>query len=203
MLLVSAAASAGWAQDAGEGLGDIAGVQGVRGTVTRVAKGDVFVKTPGGALYKIETGANTRFVKDAQPIDDRTVRVGDMVIAGGELDDKAHALGAIFVAVIDPQQLAEFDRRRAEFGKTWLAGEITGIRGTRLEVKRPDNVVTTLSVDENTSFRKKHESVTLRDLKVGDGLTAKGAVHDGVFAGTLITVVDAEEIRAWAKLRGQ
>ncbi len=191
------------AQGGGEGLGDIAGMEGVRGTVIRVAKGDVFVKTPAGVAYRIETGPNTRFVKDAQPMDDRSVHPGDMVIAGGELDEKAHSLGAIFVAVVDPQQLAEFDRRRTEFGKTWLAGEITEIRGTHLTVKRPDDVMTIVSVDENTSFRKQHESVTLRDLKVGDGMTARGALRDGAFAGTLVTVVDAEEIRAWAKLRRQ
>ena len=191
------------AQAGGEGLGDIAGIEGVRGTVTKVAKGDVFVKTPAGAAYRIETGPNTRFVKDAQPMDDRAVHPGDIVIAGGELDEKAHTLGAIFVAVVDPQQLADFDRRRTEFGKTWLAGEITDIRGTHLTVKRPDDVMTIVSVDENTSFRKQHESVTLRDLKVGDGMTARGALHDGAFAGTLVTVVDAEEIRAWAKLRRQ
>jgi hypothetical protein len=191
------------AQAGGEGLGDIAGIEGVRGTVTKVAKGDVFVKTPAGAAYRIETGPNTRFVKDAQPMDDRAVHPGDIVIAGGELDEKAHTLGAIFVAVVDPQQLADFDRRRSEFGKTWLAGEITDIRGTHLTVKRPDDVMTIVSVDENTSFRKQHESVTLRDLKVGDGMTARGALHDGAFAGTLVTVVDAEEIRAWAKLRRQ
>ena len=72
-----------------------------------------------------------------------------------------------------------------------------------MTVKRPDDVLTVVSVDENTSFRKNHESVTLRDLKVGDGMTARGAERDGAFAGTLVTVVDAEEIRAWAKLRGR
>jgi hypothetical protein len=58
-----------------------------------------------------------------------------------------------------------------------------------------------VTVDENTSFRKRHESITLGDIQVGDGLTAKGAMGKSTFAGSLLTVVDAREISQWARLR--
>ena len=61
--------------------------------------------------------------------------------------------------------------------------------------------MTTVTVDDTTSFRKRHESITLGDIQVGDGLTARGTMTKGTFAGSLLTVVDAREIREWARLR--
>ncbi len=180
---------------------EIAGLEAIRGSVVRVAGDNYFVKTPGGLVYKVATSPNTHFVHGDQPASSGEIHAGDTVLAGGELDDKQHVLGAIFLASVDAKQLEEFDRRRAEFGKTWLAGTVVAIRGTELMVKRPDQVTTTVTVDENTSFRKHHESITLGDISVGDGLTAKGSMNKGTFAGTLLTVVDPREISEWGKLR--
>jgi hypothetical protein len=184
-----------------DGPEDIAGLQAIRGSVVKVAGQVYFVKTPQGAIYKVATSVNTRFVRGEQGSSAAGIHPGDLVLAGGELDEKQHTLGAIFVAAVDAQQLEEFDRRRTEFGKTWLAGTIVGIAGTRITVKRPDDVVTVVTVDENTSFRRRHESITLGDIQVGDGLTARGEMNKGAFAGTLLTVVDAGEIREWSRLR--
>ena len=185
-------------QDAPE---EIAGLQAIRGSIVKVAGDTYLVKTPGGTLYKVATGVNTHFVRGEQEASSSAIHTGDTVLAGGELDEKQHTLGAVFLAAVDPQQLQEFDRRRVEFGKTWLAGTIVSKQGTQLEVKRPDDIVTTVTVDENTSFRKRHESITLGDIQVGDGLTARGTMNKGTFTGSLLTVVDAREIREWAKLR--
>jgi hypothetical protein len=126
------------------------------------------------------------------------------VLAGGDLDEKQHLLGAIFVAVVDANELAELDDRRAQWGKTWIAGTITAKDGTVLTIKRPDGVVDRVSVDENTSFRKRHQSVIYPDLQVGDGMTATGgqsAKH--VFQAKVITVVDAAMIREWSRVKDQ
>ena len=191
-------AEPGGAQDSPD---DIAGLQALRGSVIKVTGDTYLIKTPQGGLYKIATGVNTHFVRGEEVASAGSIHAGDTVLAGGELDEKQHTLGAIFLAAVDAKQLEEFDRRRAEFGKTWLAGTIVSIRGTQLMVKRPDDVTTTVTVDENTSFRKRHESITLGDIQVGDGLTARGAMSKGVFAGNLVTVVDAREIQEWARLR--
>jgi hypothetical protein len=180
---------------------DIAGLQAIRGTVVKDSGGTFTVKTAGGALYKVATGANTHFVAGGQSSNAAAIRVGVTVLAGGEMDEKQHTLGAVFLAAVDAEQLAEFDRRRTEFGKTWLAGTVIAKHGTQLVVKRPDDVTTTVNVDENTSFRKQHESITLGDIQVGDGLTARGTMSKDLFAGTLLTVVDAGEIREWSRLR--
>jgi len=185
-------------QDAPE---DIAGLQAIRGSVVKVAGDTYFIRTPGGSVYKVATSPNTHFVHGDQEASASSIRAGDSVLAGGELDEKQHVLGAIFLAAVDAKQLEEFDRRRAEFGKTWLAGTVVAIHGTQLVIKRPDDVTTTITVDENTSFRKQHESITLGDIAPGDGLTARGQMGKSAFAGTLLTVVDARESSKWAKLR--
>ncbi len=186
---------------------DIAGLQAIRGVVTRTAGSSVFVKGQDGTVYEVETGANTHFVKNGAQTPADQAHSGDTVLAGGELDAKKHSLGAIFVAVVDAQELAELDQRRGQWGKTWLAGTITAKNGTELVIKRPDGVVNTVSVDEDTSFRKRHQSITLPDIQVGDGMTATGApggtAGNGVFVAKVLTVVDAADIREWSRLTGQ
>lgn len=182
---------------------DIAGLQAIRGTVDRVAGSSVFVKSVSGTVYEVETGANTHFVKDAEPARPGSAKPGDTVLAGGELDQKKHTLGAVFLAVVDAQALQELDQRRTQWGKTWLAGTVTAKKGTELVIQRPDGVVNTVAVDEDTSFRKRHQSITLPDIQVGDGMTASGAQAKGVFTAKVLTVVDAAEIREWQRLSEQ
>ncbi len=182
---------------------DIAGLQAIRGTVARTAGSSVYVKLRDGTVYQVETGANTHFVKNGQGAPPNVAHPGDTVLAGGELDSKQHTLGAVFVAVVDAAELAELDNRRAQWGKTWLAGTVTAKRGTELVVKRPDGVTDTVTVDEDTSFRKRHQSITLPDVQVGDGMTATGVQGRSGFTAKVLTVVDAAEIREWSRLKDQ
>ena len=181
---------------------DIAGLQAIRGTVARVAGGAVFVKVHDGTLYQVETGANTHFVRNGAA-STGAPRAGETVLAGGELDAKKHTLGAVFVAVVDAEEMAQLDQRRAEWGKTWLAGTITAKRGTELTVQRPDGVTNTVTVDEDTSFRKRHQSITLPDVQVGDGMTVTGTQAKNIFMAKVLTVVDAAQIREWSRLKDQ
>ncbi len=180
---------------------DIAGLQAIRGTVARTSGSSVFVKVHDGTVYEVQTGANTHFVKNAEAARAGAAHPGDTVLAGGELDAKKHTLGAVFVAVVDAAELAELDQKRTQWGKTWMAGTITEKRGTALVVKRPDGVVNTVTVDEDTSFRKRHQSITLPDIQVGDGMTASGVQANGAFVAKVFTVVDAAEIREWSRLK--
>ena len=109
--------------------------------MTRTTGSSVYVKVHDGAVYQVETGPNTHFVKGGAASPANGAHAGDMVLAGGELDSKKHTLGAVFVAVVDAEEIAELDRRRGQWGKTWLAGTITAKQGTVLTVKRPDGTV--------------------------------------------------------------
>jgi hypothetical protein len=70
---------------------------------------------------------------------------------------------------------------REGLGKRFIMGEIKSINGTQIEIARPDGVTQTISVDENTSFKKDSESITLADLKPGDRVFGRGELKNDVF----------------------
>jgi len=168
-----------------QGMGGAFSEHSVRGTVTAVTGDNITVKTETGDVYKVETGPNTRFRKQREQIKISDIHVGDMVGAAGDKDEKAKTLGALMVMVIDKEQ---YEKARADFGKTWTAGTIQSIDETKITVKRPDNVVQTIVVDENTSFRKRRDSITLADIKVGDNVSAQGSLQNGNFLATVLAV---------------
>ncbi|MBB6147047.1 hypothetical protein HNQ77_005032 [Silvibacterium bohemicum] len=175
----------GGRQGGGQSMAGAFTEHGVQGTVTAISGSDITVKTEDGASYKIETGANTHFRKQRDPIKLADIHVGDMVGAFGDKDDKAKTVGAVAVMVFDKEQ---YEKARAEFGKTWTAGAIQSIDETKITIKRPDNVVQIIVVDENTSFRKRRDSITLADIKVGDNVSARGSLLGGNFLATTLSV---------------
>jgi hypothetical protein len=169
----------------GEGM---RGGRGTGGTVTAVSGSTITIKTEEGATFQILTSANSRIMKQREPIKVSEIHVGDAVMAAGQIDASAKSLGAVFVVVLTPEQAAEARKRREEYGKTWTAGEVTAIKDTDITVKRMDGVTQTISVDENTSFKKRGDSITLADISVGDRLQATGAVRGSSFAAVTINV---------------
>jgi hypothetical protein len=162
----------------------------VHGTVTAISGGEFTVKNEEGESYKIATGPNTHFMKDRQPIKPADIHVGDSVITGGDVDEKAHTVGAVFLAVLDAEQVQRMKQARADFGKTWTAGKITAINDLKITIERPDKVTQDVTVDENTSFRKHRDSITLADIKVGDTITARGALQHDAFLASQLAVVE-------------
>jgi Cu/Ag efflux protein CusF len=158
---------------------------GVRGTVSAISGDNITVKTENGEVYKVETGPNTHFRKQRDQIKISDIHVGDMIAAGGDKDEKAKTIGAVFVMLIDKEQ---YEKARAEFGRTWTAGAVQSIEDTKITIKRPDNVLQTIIVDENTSFRKRRDSITLADIKVGDNVSARGSLQNGNFLATVLAV---------------
>lgn len=166
------------------------GSGGFHGSVTAISGNEVTVKNEQGETYKIETGPNTHLMKDRQPIKISDIHVGDVVAAGGEVDEKAHTVGAVFLAVLDAEQVQRIKQAQADFGKTWTAGKVTAINELVLTVERLDKKTQTITVDENTSFHKHRDSITLADIKVGDSVTARGALKDGNFTATNLAVIE-------------
>lgn len=125
------------------------------------------------------------------------IHVGDTIVAGGNLDDQAKTVGAMFVMVLTPEQAAQMEKMRAEFGKTWTAGKITAIKDLTVTVERPDKVSQTIAVDENTTFHKgargNATDITFPDIKVGDMVNARGALQGGNFLATNLTVMEPRE----------
>lgn len=186
-----------------------AGGQMVRGTVTAVEADRLTLKTEEGDVYQVAVSANTRLMKDRQPVKIADIRPGDGIGAMGVLDAPTKTVHAVFVAVIDAEQVK---KAREELGKVYITGKITAIDmdNARITVMRPDHVSQVIQADETTSFRRggrreqgsvtevpaagtkpSGESITLADVKVGDLIIGRGAVKNGFFVPTELRVMDA------------
>jgi hypothetical protein len=130
-----------------------AGGQMVRGTVTATSADHLTVKTEAGEVYQVALWANTRLTKDRQPVKLADIKVGDAVGAMGVLDPPTKTVHAVFVGVVDAEQVK---KARENMGKTYITGKVTAIDmdALKLTVMRPDGVSQVLGVDEQTSFKR-------------------------------------------------
>jgi hypothetical protein len=121
-----------------------------------------------------------------QPSD---IKVGDMISANGAVDAVAKTIAANVVAELDPQRVAQMRQMEANFGKTWLQGKVTAIDGAKITLTGSmDNAAHAVMADENTTFRKRRDPVTMADIQVGDMVRVDGSVKDGVFTATAVNV---------------
>ncbi|HEY0760440.1 MAG TPA: DUF5666 domain-containing protein [Acidisarcina sp.] len=174
---------AGGMQGGGMGRG-----QGVRGVVTAIAGKQITIKNEEGDVYTVTTGDNTHLMKNREAATLIDIHPGDMLFVAGDVNASAKTVGAAFVAIVDAEQVRKM---RDDLGKTWISGKITAIEDTRITVLRMDGVSQTIAVDENTSFRKRRDSITMADIKVGDPLSGRGALKDGVFVATELNLSQA------------
>lgn len=209
-ILAPALAAGCFAQQAGSSTGMPMGRgmmgQGIVGTVTEVASDHFTVKTPAGETYTVEFSANTRILKqgstpvgtDTQgggpmrtqptPIEASDIKVGDTIMARGEVDSSAKSVGAIAVIQLDPQRARRLLAMEESFGKTWLAGRITAIDGSKVTLRGGPNAASyTFVTDDNTEFRSRREPLTLADLKVGDRVRVEGSLKDGQFVASSVS----------------
>ena len=140
----------------------------------------------------------------------------------GELDAPNKTMHALFVMVVDAEQIR---KAREALGKTWISGTVTAIDETRITILRPDQISQVIAVDEDTSFRRggrgmplgmggssggsggnragepspgadAGEPVTLAEVKVGNLVAGPGALKNGIFVPTTLGISDAAAARA-------
>jgi hypothetical protein len=187
--------------------GGMMGGRGTAGTVTAVAADHYTIKTESGESYTIFFSVNTRILKPAPGTGQRAggeggertpplaikatdIKVGDAIIAMGEADATAKTVGAVTVLQIDPERAKQMREMQANYGKTWLAGKVTAIDGVTVTIQgMNDNAVHTFTADENTTFRKRREPITLGDIQVGDMVRVEGAVKNGGFLATTVNAM--------------
>jgi hypothetical protein len=79
---------------------------------------------------------------------------------------------------------------QANFGKTWQMGKITAIHELTVTLQSGvDNASHSFVADENTTFRKRREPITLADMQVGDSVRVEGSVKNGAFLATSVMVM--------------
>jgi hypothetical protein len=53
----------------------------------------------------------------------------------------------------------------------------------------PDNLTHSFLADENTSFRKRREPITLGDIQTGDMVRVEGSMKNGSFVAATVSVM--------------
>lgn len=118
------------------------------------------------------------------------IKVGDAVGAMGELDASGKSVGAVAIVLLDPERAKQMEEMRANYGKTWMMGKVTAIDGVKVTILGSvDNQSLAFLADENTTFRKRRDPITLADIQVGDMVRAEGALKDGAFTATTVNVM--------------
>jgi hypothetical protein len=194
----------GWGPGLDSGSGS-----GLFGTVTEADPDHFTVKEDTGETWTVHFSANTRMMKQPprpvrtdgqdrgpmgtggpEQIKAADIKVGDVIMAGGETDQSAKSVGAVMVMLLDAESAKRLREMQANFGKTWLAGRVTAIDEMKITLHSGlDNSDRTFVVDENTSFRRRREPVTLADVQVGDNVRVEGAVNGGQFVATAVNVM--------------
>ena len=181
----------------------------VVGKVTSVSK-DSLVVAPvtGGDPITIKVGDSTRVLKAREPIAFSEIKNDDLVFARGELKEKT--MQALLVSVVPPEAVERMRQggggmmfgvpggrggpgeqfKPEDMGKKFIAGEVKAINETKLTIARPDGQTQDIEVDENTSFRKGLESITLPDIKVGDFVFGRGELKNAIFVPQTLNVGD-------------
>ena len=200
----------------GWGAGPVMGGRGIAGTVSEVTADHFTIKTLTGETYKVHFGANTRVMKQPaerpaagamhvppEEIKPAEIHVGDVILAAGEIDAATKSLGAMSIVKVDPERAHEMREMQANFGKTWLAGRVTAINDTKVTLQSPvDSAEHTFVADENTSFRRRREPITLADIQPGATVRVEGAVKEGVFIATTVTLMGSRVTRGPAPQEG-
>ena len=169
----------------------------VMGKITAVNGQTLTIRNPDGHDVTVTVTDSTRIVKDRQPAKLADFKVGDMAMVRGKSTGtntwEADFLGSRGGGFGGPGGgqggFAE------DMGKKFIVGEIKAIDGTRLTIAGVDNQTQVIAVDENTSFRKEGESVTLADFKVGDRVFGAGEVKDGTFVASRLMLGDPRRMR--------
>lgn len=158
---------------------------GVFGKITAIESGKITIQTMEGQTAQVATSDQTQFRKDRQPAALADFKVGDMIFVRGEQKDGVWQAQMIGARTGGPMGGGDF---REAMGKRFIDGEVKAINGTSLTILRPDGVTQNITVDENTSFRKDNQSITLADIKVGDHVFGRGALKSDVFVPTELNV---------------
>jgi hypothetical protein len=162
---------------------------------TRITKQPAGTRGPGGGGGGQGNGGGGGYGRGGnggnppQEIKPTDIKVGDAIAAAGDIDATAKSVGATRIVQLDPDAAKRMQEQAASFGKTWVGGKVTAINGTSITLTGTlDNAPHTVVADENTTFRRRRDPITLADIQVGDTLRVDGTVNNGVFTATTVSI---------------
>jgi len=162
----------------------------VRGTVTATAADHLTVKTETGEVYDVVVTPNTQVRKGRDQMKLADVHAGDGVGAMGEIDPAKKTVHALFVTVVDAEQVK---KARDAMGKTMISGTVTAIDELKLTIKRTDDVVQVIQVDEDTSFQRGTRQMMTALAADGTGAGFGGGGGRGQRPGAAPAAADTPE----------
>jgi len=140
----------------------------------------------GGGQFRGEGGGGN-MPQSLKPTD---IKVGDAITVMGEVDATAKSVGAVAVIQLDPERAKQMREMQANYGKTWIMGKVTAIDGVKVTLMGSiDNNPHSFVADENTTFRKRRDPITLGDIQVGDTVRVEGALKDGAFLAVTVNAM--------------
>lgn len=149
----------------------------VTGTLASVGVDHIEIKSADGTSHTVLVNDQTRYRQGQQDIQLEDLKPGDRVFARGPVNDKKQFVAAMVRRVTDE----EMQRFQGAGAGERLGGEILSINGNELKVRtrmQGDKVVV---VNDQTTFMKEGQPITLKDVKVGDRIFATGKETDGKF----------------------
>jgi len=184
--------------------------RGISGTVSEASASHFTVKTFEGDTYTVQFGDNTRFMKTPagmggrgrmrgqggvggnpqQQIKPGEIKVGDAIMARGEVNSSSKTVGATAIVLLNPQVAQRMQQMAADYGKTWLMGKVTAIEGTKVTLMgSQDHAPHSFVVNENTDFREQRNPITLADIKTGDMVRVQGSSSGDTFTASSVSLM--------------
>lgn len=158
---------------------------GIAGSIAAIEGNTLTIKTRDGQSVQVTVSDKTQYRRNREAASLADFKAGDMVFVGGtKTGDNAWQADMVGARTRGEGP----DNFRDAMGKRFIAGEVKSINGTQLTILRPDGVTQTISVDEETSFRKDGESITLADFKAGDHVFGRGEVKNGTFVPAILNL---------------
>lgn len=196
------------------GISPLGASHGVMGTVQESGADHFIIETYLGERYRIRFGTDTRFVKmtaaagprgngapqgdQGQPesrtppatIQPSEIKPGDDIDVMGSVDAQKKESTATTIVLVPPERARPMKEALAGYGKSWLMGKVAALDGVQIHLSSQlDSRSYTVVADENIALRKRREPIALTDLQVGDLVRVDGALQDGLFHATTISVM--------------
>ncbi len=173
------------------------------GKITAIHKGEMELARPDGSNVTVKITNKTEYRKDRQNAKLGDFKIGEMVFVRAE-ENGDQGMTALMVAGRSGRGPegggagGSSGGITGELGKDYVVGEVKTIDAPKITILRPDNVMQTLELSEETSLRKGRESVTMADIQPGDHVFVRGAVQDKVFVPKNVMVISPEQ---WKRIQ--
>lgn len=143
------------------------------GTITSVGVNQFQIKKPDGSLLTVMVDSNTRYREGRQEIQLEDLKPDDQVFVMGSTGENKQ-FDARMVRRMTQQEMERFRNMGDR-----AFGEITSIENNELKLRNPYRGDQTIVVNDQTQFMKDGQTITLKDLKVGDRVFAMGKEENG------------------------